>query len=351
MKKLLILSLTLALLCSMLPMAVSAAPAAPTVQSSVKDCTYSVYTSHDVTLTARFNAPENGELEYQWYVADTEDEAALTPIPGATEKTYGPTQEVGVKYYCVAAWIVDGEEKSEATYDRMARVEFTPSTVKVDSMSLAKLPNKTLYYIGETLDLTGMHVVVSSGYDIYDSYDGSGIIYTSRTFTKTGEYTISFTYGNGSVKDSFTVTVVQQEATHTHEFGEWNTISEPNCGINGYRFRRCDCGEDETEILPATGLHAWEEVSKENGVTTYRCPDCAEEKTEGTPITTDSPAATTPQNDNNNTPSKKDGRFPWWILMILVIALLIGGIVLYLHLLEKNRQKKKAARKRPKLPE
>lgn len=325
-------------------------PAAPSVKSSVKDCTYSVYTSHTVTLTARFAAPAQGSLKYQWYVSETNDKAALTEIPGANGETYCPPVSVGTKYYCVAAWVVDGSEVSDKIYDRLARVEFTETTVKVESMTLDKAPYKTTYYQGETLNLTGMHVTVSSGFDIIDSLDGSGIIITTAPLNKLGEQQISFTYGNGSVTGYFTVNVIKREEVHNHVFGDWITISEPNCGIDGIKVRRCSCGEDVTETIPASGQHNWEIVRDSEGTRYYKCPDCLSERLPGS----SSSADTTPNQDGQSgpqAPKKDSAKFPWWIILILVILLLIGGAVLYLYLLEQRRKKKKAARKRPQLPE
>lgn len=351
MKKLISLVLALVLLCSTLPLSAAALPPVPTVKSSVKDCTYSYYTDHDVILTARFTAPEGCQLKYQWYVADENLPSKLVAIPDATEKTYEPPVEIGVKYYCVAAWSEKDGEESAPVYDRMARVEFTSTTVKVESMSLAAAPHKLTYFIGETLDLTGMHVIVSSGFDIYDSYDGSGIIITTSPFRKEGTVKIPFTYGNGTVTGYITVEVLEMPEIHTHSFGDWQTLTEPNCGVNGLRIQRCDCGEENTQTLPATGEHNWQKVSIDNGVTTYKCSDCQGIRTEGTPIV---PPASEPQEQGgDNTPApESESRFPWWILIVvLVLVLAVGGFYLYLRYLELQRKQKKAARKRPGLPE
>ena len=42
-------------------------------------------------------------------------------------------------------------------------------------------------------------------------------------------------------------------ACHEHEFGEWKTTVEPTCTQNGEKQRLCDCGEQQTEAIPATG--------------------------------------------------------------------------------------------------
>ena len=43
--------------------------------------------------------------------------------------------------------------------------------------------------------------------------------------------------------------------THTHTFGEWETRKSPTCNTEGERARYCSCGEKQTEIIYATGIH------------------------------------------------------------------------------------------------
>ena len=43
--------------------------------------------------------------------------------------------------------------------------------------------------------------------------------------------------------------------THTHSFGEWETRKSPTCNTEGERARYCSCGEKQTEIIYATGIH------------------------------------------------------------------------------------------------
>ena len=42
-------------------------------------------------------------------------------------------------------------------------------------------------------------------------------------------------------------------ACHEHEFGEWEVIKQPTCTKDGSKERVCECGEKETEVVPATG--------------------------------------------------------------------------------------------------
>ena len=52
---------------------------------------------------------------------------------------------------------------------------------------------------------------------------------------------------------------------HTHNFGEWEVVTEPTCTEEGLRERVCACGEKESEEIAALG-HTPGEAIKENEV-------------------------------------------------------------------------------------
>ena len=41
---------------------------------------------------------------------------------------------------------------------------------------------------------------------------------------------------------------------HTHKFGEWSTTKYATCTENGERARYCDCGEKQSDSIPAKGV-------------------------------------------------------------------------------------------------
>ena len=68
---------------------------------------------------------------------------------------------------------------------------------------------------------------------------------------------------------------------HTHSFGEWETLKEPTCVENGEKVKKCPCGEEQTEVIYATGehneavLHAVEPTCTESGLTEGKyCSEC-----------------------------------------------------------------------------
>lgn len=72
---------------------------------------------------------------------------------------------------------------------------------------------------------------------------------------------------------------------HTHAFGEWAVKTEANCTADGLQERVCDCGEVETEAIPAA--HKYEvtkEIKKvtcsEDGEVEKTCSVCSNKVTE-----------------------------------------------------------------------
>lgn len=78
----------------------------------------------------------------------------------------------------------------------------------------------------------------------------------------------------------------KKEEPHQHAFGEWRVSKAATCGEDGVSVRECSCGEQETEIIPATRKHKYvSQVTKqptyaEAGVTTYTCSVCGDSYTE-----------------------------------------------------------------------
>ena len=42
---------------------------------------------------------------------------------------------------------------------------------------------------------------------------------------------------------------------HAHTYGEWQQVSAPTCSKDGVRKHTCECGTQELRMIPATGLH------------------------------------------------------------------------------------------------
>lgn len=98
-------------------------PAKPVIEGKMPDC-YMPIGSDGITLFTNASVPDGGTLKYQWYVTDIENMAMIRAIDYAEGDSYQVPEELGVKWYCYAAWNVVGGLESEPTYSRLIRVEF-----------------------------------------------------------------------------------------------------------------------------------------------------------------------------------------------------------------------------------
>ena len=98
-------------------------PTQPVIVAEMPDC-YMPIGSDGITLFTNASVPDGGTMKYQWYVTDIENMAMIRAIDYAEGDSYQVPEELGVKWYCYAAWNVVGGLESEPTYSRLIRVEF-----------------------------------------------------------------------------------------------------------------------------------------------------------------------------------------------------------------------------------
>ena len=98
-------------------------PAKPVIEGEMPDCYMSIG-GDGITLFTNVSVPDGGTLKYQWYVTDIENMAIIRAIDYAEGDSYRVPEELGVKWYCYAAWNVVGGLESQPTYSRLIRVEF-----------------------------------------------------------------------------------------------------------------------------------------------------------------------------------------------------------------------------------
>lgn len=123
MKRLIIAFITWMLVGVTVTAAWAAGPAKPVIEAEMPDC-YSYIGGSGITLFTNASASDGGTLKYQWYVTDIENMAMIRAIDYAEGESYQVPEELGVKWYCYAAWNVAGGAESEPTYSRLIRVEF-----------------------------------------------------------------------------------------------------------------------------------------------------------------------------------------------------------------------------------
>ena len=101
----------------------AAGPAKPVIEGEMPDC-YMTIGGDGIILFTNASVPDGGTLKYQWYVTDIENMAMIRAIDYAEGDSYRVPEELGVKWYCYAAWNVVGGLESEPIYSRLIRVEF-----------------------------------------------------------------------------------------------------------------------------------------------------------------------------------------------------------------------------------
>ena len=278
----------------------AAGPAKPVINGQMPDC-YMPLGSTGLILFTNVSVSDGGIPTYQWYVSDTENMAMIRAIDGADGESYSVPEELGVKWYCYAAWNVAGGSSSEPTYSRLIRVEFYD-------------PNPHTHSFGEWM------------------------VTTKPTCTEAGIKTRECDCG--------ATERVEIPATG-HRFGEWMVTTKPACTEAGIKTRECDCGATERAEVPATG-HSWdtgkitkEPTDKADGERIYTCLTCQETKTEPVPYSGGSAPKPGGENATAQTPPEENAKaaFPWWIAVAVAVPIIGGGVAAIVVAAAKKKQK------------
>ena len=293
-------------------------PTQPVIVAEMPDC-YMPIGGDGITLFTNVSVPDGGTMKYQWYVTDIESMAMIRAIDYAEGDSYQVPEELGVKWYCYAAWNVVGGLESEPIYSRLIRVEFYENS------------SEHTHSFGEWM------------------------VTTKPTCTKAGIKTRECDCG---------VTERAEVPAAGHNFGKWMVTTKPTCTKAGIKTRECDCGVTERAEVPATG-HNWdagtitrEPSPKADGEKTYSCLVCKATMTESVKYSeslesdVDEKNSVEPdkdrstdlkENSENSTeqtsPAESDKvSFPWWIVAVIA-AVVIGGGILAIALIRKGRGK------------
>ena len=293
-------------------------PTQPVIVAEMPDC-YMPIGGDGITLFTNVSVPDGGTMKYQWYVTDIESMAMIRAIDYAEGDSYQVPEELGVKWYCYAAWNVVGGLESEPIYSRLIRVEFYENS------------SEHTHSFGEWM------------------------VTTKPTCTKAGIKTRECDCG---------VTERAEVPAAGHNFGEWMVTTKPTCTKAGIKTRECDCGVTERAEVPAAG-HNWdagtitrEPSPKADGEKTYSCLVCKATMTESVKYSeslesdVDEKNSVEPdkdrstdlkENSENSTeqtsPAESDKvSFPWWIVAVIA-AVVIGGGILAIVLIRKGRGK------------
>jgi len=173
-----------------------------------------VYTSGDIScyagdraeISVSAQAPNGGNLSYQWYKSTDGSNVGGQPIQDATSQVYTvPTETAGDYYfYCVV---------TSSTAEGSAWISSDPIAVTVASpgivdMKVERFPDKTVYNKGEELQSRGLQVRISySNGDSILLSQGFGLSPTVLDTPGTQEIRVSYE----GKSCSFTVTVEDKE--------------------------------------------------------------------------------------------------------------------------------------------
>ena len=156
----------------------------------------------------------------------------------------------------------------------------TPTTVE-PVLQILQLPSKTVYEIGESLDLNGLKVNIITADGAKISQNGKDLTVSHTVLNAEGKQKITIKYND--ITAYFEVTV---NSKHVHKFGDWKTEKEATCSLEGKMYRECECKERETKVIPKLS-HDWDEgkvikkaTEQTAGVMQYTCTVCGETKNE-----------------------------------------------------------------------
>ena len=255
-------------------------PTQPVIVAEMPDC-YMPIGSGGITLFTNVSVPDGGTMKYQWYVTDIETMAMIRAIDYAESDSYRVPEELGVKWYCYAAWNVVGGLESEPIYSRLIRVEFYENS------------------------------------SAHTHSFGEWMVTTKPTCTKAGIKTRECDCG---------VTERAEVPAAGHNWDAGTITREPSPKADGERTYSClVCKATMTEPVKYRGIHESDNDEK-RGVE----PD-KDRSTDLKENSENSTEQTSPVESNKFS-------FPWWIVAVIA-AVVIGGGILAIVLIRKGSDK------------
>lgn len=244
-------------------------PAKPVIEGEMPDC-YMTVGGDGILLFTNASVPDGGTLKYQWYVTDIENMAMIRAIDGAEGDSYQVPEELGVKWYCYAAWNVVGGLESAPTYSRLIRVEFYENSS----------PHTHSF--------------------------GKWMVTTKPTCTETGIKTRECDCG---------VTERAEVPAAGHNWDAGTITREPTSEADGEKTYSClVCKATMTEPVKYSGSLESDDVEKSSVE-----PD----KDRSTDLKENSENST----EQTSPVESERASFPWWIVAVIAAAVIGGGIL------------------------
>ena len=258
----------------------AAVPAKPVIEGEMPDC-YMPIGGDGITLFTNACVPDGGTPKYQWYVTDIENMAMIRAIDYADGDSYQVPEELGVKWYCYAAWNVVGGLESEPAYSRLIRVEFFENS------------------------------------SVHTHSFGEWMVTTKPTCTETGIKARECDCG---------VTERAEISAAGHNWDTGTITREPTSKADGEKTYSClVCKATMTEPVKYSGS-----LESENDEKSSVEPD-KDRNTDLKENIENSTEQTSPVESNKFS-------FPWWIVAVIA-AVVIGGGILAIVLIRKGSDK------------
>ncbi len=196
-----------------------------------------------------------------------------------------------------------------------------PEIVKT-TLQIIDLPIKTVYELGESLNLNGLKVNITTNSGVIVSNNGADLIVSATVLNTEGEQKIQLQY-----QDATAFFTVKVNPKHTHQFGAWEIKKEATCVQNGEKIRKCECEMVETVAIAKLG-HDWDEgeivkkaTTEQAGQIKYICTRCQTENVEIIP------KLTGVVDDNKSISTEKFKlTLQWWMVFVPVGLIIIGYI-------------------------
>lgn len=301
------------------------------------------------TGTAKFVVEAKGtELKYQWYVLDGTARSALSngkvsviEYSGATAATLKigcnmAPKDVTARYICE---VTDIEGNVAETEVYILYIMEDPAASKVDSISVTRMPEKTEYVTGETLNLAGFELtaVMPKGSEVVES----GYAVDPMLLETEGRQVITVSYSGKTT--NFTVNV--KKADHEHDWNGWELDEDLECVYRTCKVSDCSAREiyayeKFSELFPeeAKKLGIVKDEKEDTEV-----PDDEDDLDDVEPVEDDKKADKSEEKTGKKD-KKKSGDAVLWIIIIVALLLLAAAGYLYFKFY-RGVPKKKNTRK------
>ena len=311
--------------------------AAPQITSTPSSASIEGTGSVDFVVKA-----EGTNLKYQWFmVSGTAKEKVVDGKYGAIEYTGATTDKLTVK--CTMApqnastkfvcEVTGDTNLKTVSGEYILNITEDPNAEKVQKIEVSALPDKTEYFVGETIDEYGMKITVTTGKGTEEITDG--FVCSPLYLEEEGSQTITVSYGGKTT--TFTVTV--NKAPHEHSWSEWK-VDNSSTPVKVYR--ECIAGDDCTakeSILKDSFIVQYPSIADKLGLTmddktpvVDKNDDVQDTETDGTVLPDDTEI--TPDKDK-----KGGGNAILWLILIIALILLAGVVFYYFKVYRKPYKK------------